>query len=161
MKTKLILTGRGGSGKDYMRKKMQERGFTYQISYTTRPPREGEVNGVDYHFITDEEAARMTENDEWYEAVVFNGWTYGTSKKQFYSDETSVFIMTPSGIAHIKPEDRKNCFIIFINPHTEIIKVRLLNRKMPGHSAEARIKADAEQFEGFKDYDVMIGNANF
>ena len=40
--SKIILVGRGGSGKDFMRKKLEERGFKYCVSYTSRPKRENE-----------------------------------------------------------------------------------------------------------------------
>ena len=47
---KIILVGKGASGKDHLRKILEGRGFTYGISYTTRPPREGEIDGQDYYF---------------------------------------------------------------------------------------------------------------
>ena len=42
---KVILVGKGASGKDHLRKILEGRGFTYGTSYTTRPPREGEMVG--------------------------------------------------------------------------------------------------------------------
>jgi guanylate kinase len=161
MASRIIIVGRGGSGKDYLRKKLQSRGIKYQISYTTRPPRPGEVNGVDYHFITPEEADRMAKDGEWYEAIQFNGWTYGTSKKQFYDEQTGVLVMTPSGLQHVSAEDRKTSFVIYINPPADIIEQRLRKRDMPGHTVEERIAADNLQFADFKDYDIMIENPYF
>ena len=52
MKKRLIIVGKGGSGKDHMRKMLQDEGFRYCISHTTRPPRKDETNGVDYFFIS-------------------------------------------------------------------------------------------------------------
>lgn len=156
---RIILAGPGASGKDHMRKLLESRGFKYAVSYTTRPPRPGEVEGKDYFFISQEECQRMKDSGEFYEAIDFNGWTYGTSMKQFYEDD--VFIMTPSGIEHIKPEDRKNSFIMFFDITEEIRKTRLEGRTMPGHSVEARLQADRDLFEDFKDYDITITNPNF
>jgi guanylate kinase len=161
MHNRIILVGKGGSGKDYLRKKLEGRNFVYQISYTTRPPREGEVDGKDYHFITHEKAQEMIQNDEWYEYVYFHNWLYGTSKAQFYASNCPVFIMTPSGIAQIKPEDRKDCFIIFLDPPSDIIMERLKNRNMPGDTAERRFQADVEQFEGFSDFDMRVTDPYF
>lgn len=101
----------------------------------------------------------MKDNGEFYEVIDFNGWSYGTSMKQFYEDD--VFIMTPSGIAHIKPEDRKNCFIIAFNIDESIRRDRLEARVMPGHSVEARLEADRRDFENFTDFDIVITDPNF
>jgi guanylate kinase len=156
---RIILAGPGASGKDHMRKLLESRGFRYAVSYTTRPPRPGEVDGKDYFFISQEECQRMKEADEFYEAIDFNGWTYGTSMQQFYEDD--VFIMTPSGIEHIKPEDRQNSFIMYFNIDESIRKERLEQRVMPGHSVEARLQADRDLFENFTDYDIVITNPKF
>lgn len=156
---RIILAGPGASGKDHMRKLLESRGFKYAVSYTTRPPRPGEVEGKDYFFITQEECQRMKDAGEFYEVIEFNGWSYGTSKKQFYEDD--VFIMTPSGIAHIKPEDRKESFIIHFSIDESIRRQRLVERVMPGHSVEARLEADRKDFAGFTDYDIIITNPKF
>ena len=84
---RIILVGKAASGKDNLRKRFESRGFKYAVSYTTRPPREGEVDGKDYFFITDEEASKMVESNMFYEYVYFNGWLYGTTVQQFYHDD--------------------------------------------------------------------------
>src|ERR1035437_3624382 len=53
--SRIIICGSAASGKDHLRKKFEDKGYKYGISYTTRPPRTGEINGVDYHFLTNEE----------------------------------------------------------------------------------------------------------
>lgn len=156
---RIILVGPGASGKDHMRKLLESRGFRYAVSYTTRPPRPGEVEGKDYYFITQEECQRMKDNLEFYEAIDFNGWTYGTSNRQFYNDD--VFIMTPSGLSHLKPEDRLTSLVIYFDIPEDIRKTRLENRVMPGHTVEARLQADRELFEGYIDFDVKITDPNY
>jgi guanylate kinase len=156
---RVILCGHAASGKDHARKIFERQGFTYAVSYTTRPPRPGEVDGVDYHFITDEEAQRMILNDEFYEWVPFNGWVYGTSREQF--NTLNLFIMTPGGIGHIKPEDRTSCLIMYFDIQEEIRRERLNKRVMPGDSIERRLKADEVDFENFTDFDIRINNPNF
>ena len=156
---RIILVGKAASGKDHLRKKFESRGFKYAVSYTTRPPREGEVDGKDYLFITDEEANKMVEAGMFYEHVYFNGWLYGTTVHQFYTDD--LFIMTPAGISHIKPEDRVNSFIIYTDIEMSIRMTRLANRNMPGDSMDRRIKADEMDFAEFNDYDLRITNADF
>lgn len=156
---RIVLVGKAGSGKDFLRRKFEDRGFTYAISYTTRPPREGEVNGKDYYFISEDEAKVLIESNFFYEYVIFNGWIYGTSMSQFLQDD--LFIMTPKGISHIKPEDRESCFIIYLDIPTSTRIKRLGKRDMPGDSVRRRIEADELDFDDFLDYDLRITNSNF
>ena len=156
---RIILVGKAASGKDHLRKKFESKGFKYAVSYTTRPPREGEVDGKDYIFISDETANKMVHDGLFYEYVYFNGWLYGTTNQQFYSDD--LFIMTPAGISHIKPEDRLTSFIIYTDIEMSIRMTRLANRNMPGDSMDRRIKADELDFTNFNDYDLRITNPDF
>jgi guanylate kinase len=156
---RIILVGPGASGKDFMRKRLEERGMTYAVSYTTRPPRPGEADGKDYFFLSQETCKEMTDSGKFYEVIDFNGWTYGTTLEQFYRDD--VFIMTPSGLSHLSPEDRAKSFVIFFDIDEEIRRQRLEERVMPGHTVEARLEADRELFAGFNNYDLKITNPNF
>ena len=156
---RIILVGKAASGKDNFRKRFESRGFKYAVSYTTRPPREGEVDGKDYIFISDDEAKVLIESGFFYEYVIFNGWVYGTSVTQFHTDD--LFIMTPAGISHIKPEDRVSSFIIYIDIYMFIRKKRLADRMMPGDTLTRRIEADELDFMGFNNYDLRITNEDF
>jgi guanylate kinase len=153
---RLILVGRGGSGKDYLRKILEEKGFKYGVSHTTRPKREEEENGKDYWFIPSSELLGMT--DKFYEGVYFNDWFYGTTLDEFNSSD--VFIMTPVGISKLKPEDRKDSFIVYLNIGAEIIKERLIKRG-DSDSADRRIKSDDFDFQDFVDFDYEIKDPNF
>jgi guanylate kinase len=157
--TRIILVGKAASGKDHLRKRFENRGFRYAVSYTTRPPRPGEVHEVDYIFISEEKFSEMIEKDEWYEWVSFNGWKYGTSRIQFEEDD--LFIMTPGGISHISEDERKKSFIIFLDVDQEKRRQRLGERIMPGDSVERRIVADEEDFKDFTTYDIKITNDDF
>lgn len=153
---KIVIVGRGGSGKDFLRKKFEERGFKYCVSYTSRPIREGEENGKDYRF-TSVEYFRDNSVD-FYEIDEFNSWKYGTLIDDF--NGSNLFIMTPRGVNSIKPEDRKKCFVIFIDPPREVIKERLTQRK-DADSADRRIEADDKDFFEFSNYDIKITNHDF
>lgn len=156
---RIILVGPGASGKDFMRKRLEDRGMKYAVSYTTRPARPGEINEKDYFFLSQAECQAMKDKNEFYEVIDFNGWSYGTTLKQFYADD--VFIMTPSGLSHLSPEDRLKSFVIFFDIDEEIRRARLEERVMPGHTVDARLQADRELFAGFSNYDLKITNPNF
>jgi len=157
---RLVLCGKAASGKDHLRRRLQDRGFKYGVSYTTRPPRPGEEDGRDYFFITEEMFDSMRRDGLWYEWVEFNGWYYGTTIEQF-KETCNLFIMTPIGISGIKPEDRQSTTVIWLDIDRETRVERLRGRDMPGDSMGRRLEADERDFTGFTDFDVRITNTDF
>lgn len=156
---RLIIVGKGGSGKDYLRKKLEERGFKYCVSHTSRPPREGEVNGKDYHFISlDTAIHEFIEKGRFYEHVVFNGWVYGTSLDEFNS--SNLFIMTPSGLASMRIQDREESFVVYLDIPEDVRRDRLSKRN-DADKLERRLQADYEDFKWFFDYDARITDPLF
>lgn len=154
MSKRIIIVGKSASGKDYLRQKFIDRGFKPAISYTSRPIRENEVSGQNYHFITKEEFQNLILENVFYEYNMYNDWYYGLTKMDFYNAQ--IFIMTPKAISEINSEDRSNSFIIYLDtPHT-IRFNRLKNRNMPGDNIERRMLADEYDFEDFIDYDLRI-----
>ena len=154
--SKIILVARGASGKDYLRKKFQNRGFKFGVAYTTRPKRSDEKEGVDYHFVDKEYFKNKVH--EFYEIDEFNGWTYGRKIKDFENDD--LFLMTPRGVKNIRLQDRKKCFIIFLDIPRDILLDRLVKRA-DADSAIRRMLADDIDFSDFKDYDLRITNPDF
>jgi guanylate kinase len=120
--------------------------------------RDGEVEGEDYFFKTEEEFIDMVEAGEFYEHVSFNGWHYGTTVKQFFKDD--VFIMTPHGISKIHEEDREKCFIIYFDIEESVRKERLMLRS-DADTVDRRLVADENDFKNFVDFDLRITNHNF
>lgn len=155
---RIVLVGRAASGKDHARKLFTNRDYKYAVSFTTRPPRDGEIDGVDYYFLTDEKFQQMIEANEFYEYVSFNGWHYGTSNAQFYND--NIFIMTPHGVSKIKPEDRASTFIMYFDMPLDIRKERLMLRN-DADKVDRRIAADDLDFQDFTDFDLRIKNSDF
>lgn len=156
---RIILVGKGGSGKDYLRKKLENCGFKYCISHTSRPPRDGEVNGEDYYFLPEDYLRKeFNPGDSFYEWVIFNDWFYGTSKEEFY--KSNLFIMTPSGVSKLLPEDRKESLIIFLDIDEQNRRSRLLQRR-DADQVERRLLADHVDFLDFVDYDEKITDPNF
>lgn len=153
MRKRISLVGKAGSGKDYLAQKIMDLGFIKDIGYTTRPMREGERPGIDYCYISETVFASFKKNDLFYETANFNNWFYGTSKRSW--KESKVFIMTPGGVASIKPEDRKDCFIVYLDISEEIRRERI-SKRSDADSVERRITADNLDFANFKDYDLIV-----
>jgi guanylate kinase len=129
----------------------------YAVSYTTRPPRDGEVDGLDYFFLTDEQFIEKIDANEWYEFVAFNGWYYGTSRDQMKA-HNSVFIMTPEGMSCLAPSDRKDSLVIYLDIDEGIRTARMQQRGGNADSIERRIAADRVDFADYTDYDVKISD---
>lgn len=158
MQSKVIILGSGASGKDFLSKRFQERGFVKSVSYTTRPKREGEIDGVDYHYISEEEFHRMTQQDMWHEMDCYRGWYYGSTKADF--EKCNLFIKTPEGMAKMNPKDRARCFVLFLDIPEEVRRKRLEERN-DSDSVERRLEADRKAFDNYSDYDLKIEDPKF
>ena len=96
------LTGPTCSGKSHLHREMMRYGFGRLVSTTDRGPRVGEVEGVDYFFITTERSIELEEAGSFAELVTFNGVRYGVTKEEMetkMSDERPpVVILEPKGL---------------------------------------------------------------
>lgn len=159
MNKRVIIVGKGGSGKDHLRKSLAEMGYKYCVSHTSRPPRQGEEDGVDYFFVNIEDVSDPVFLEKnFYEWVTFNGWFYGTSISEF--KQSDLLIMTPSGVEKLRLEDRKDSHIIYLDIPEEIRRQRLLSRRDADH-VERRLEADQDDFSNFDDYDEQITDPFF
>ncbi len=77
--TILTLTGPTCSGKSHLKELLVARGFRPVVSFTTRQPRAGEVDGVHYHFVTEEHFEAMEQSSAFLETVRFGGCRYGSA----------------------------------------------------------------------------------
>lgn len=159
MAGKIALVGAAASGKDYLRSKFQDRSFIFGVSCTTRLPREGEQEGVDYYFLTEDEFDKRIESGEFTEWQEFNGWKYGLMKPEF--ERCDVMILNAEAVDLLEPEYRDRLFVIYINIDETIRRNRLINRNDKDDSIDRRIAADMEQFRNFSNYDCIITNEKF
>jgi guanylate kinase len=162
MNKRIILVGPAAGGKDYLKKKLGTRGFSLDVSYTTRPIRKGEEDGVDYHYISEEAFTKRIEGFQggFYEWAQHGKYKYATGQWEW--DNCDVFIMETDGIASIKPEDRKSCFVIYLDtPDYERVRRMRMERKWDYPDIQKRVQTDKEKFDGFKDYDLRITNPDF
>ena len=156
---KIILVGKAASGKDFLKSKMERKGFRTGVSHTTRPARPGEVDGVDYHFIDDVKFIEMIGQEEFIEYMEFNGWFYGQTEEDFNTSD--IMIMSKDGLDMLPKVYRDQCIVIYLDvPMAERLK-RLSGRDDKNDSIERRITTDEKQFHGFTDYEIRITNPDF
>ena len=158
MLKKLLLIGKSASGKDTLRSRLLKAGLKPSISHTTRPPREYEKDGVDYHFKTIEEFEKLESENFFIESEIFKVtggdlWKYGRSYQSV--DEADIFISTPTGASNMLKKTYRGRFHI-----VELVcddKVRL-ERSMKRGDDETevfrRMKTDDEDFNRQRDFSV-------
>lgn len=102
----IVLIGASGSGKSLIEKELAEKhGYEKIVSYTTRKPRQGEVNGIDYHFISNEQFENALQQDLFAEYDEYSQKRlYGTVKSDYLSKGNKVIVLTPNGYRQIKSQ---------------------------------------------------------
>ena len=154
----VVLIGRMAAGKDTVLNAIQKRtNIPVLISHTTRPMRQGETNGKEYHFIDNETFEKMLEQHEFIEYRCYrpaNGdlWYYGLTEKEVTDNELSMVIMDPTGYEALTSRfGNENVIGILLEADKETIYNRAILRH--GDSIEEinrRIKDDDMRFSKFK-----------
>ena len=162
----IILSSPSGAGKTTLVKLLSERkGLITSISHTTRKPRSNEVNGKDYHFVTNDVFKKMINKQEFLEyAKVFNNF-YGTTKSTIFAQlnkgKNVIFDIDWQGTEQIISQKLKNKILTFfiLPPSRQELFKRLSNRDMKDKLiAEERMKQFDKDILHWKDYDYVIIN---
>ena len=157
----IVLCGESASGKSSIEKCMVERyGFQKIVSYTTRPPREGEVDGVDYHFITTKQFNELKERDFFAETAQYRDWYYGTAREDCTDDKVAV--LTPHGLRQVDKIGNINVISFYINVPRRDRLIKILQRGDNIEEAYRRSLSDVGQFDGIEDeVNYVINNPNY
>lgn len=137
-------------------------GYERVVTYTTRPKRENEIDGIDYHFISKEEFMKMIGDNEFFESTYYqvaNGdiWYYGTSKINL--SKNSVIILNPDGVARIGELTEFNPKVFYLMADQKTLKQRHHDRNDNIDESERRIMADERDFANILDFtDFSIKN---
>ncbi|BAI80888.1 guanylate kinase [Deferribacter desulfuricans SSM1] len=166
-KTKLfVVSAPSGAGKTSLCNKLINKykdRLKYSISYTTREPRIGEIDGQDYFFIDEKKFKEMIENNEFLEWAVVHGNYYGTSKKiidKYLAEGYDVVLdIDPQGARQIKEKYPDAVFIFIVAPSMKELRTRLINRRTESmEKINLRMKNALEEIKYFKMYDYLIVN---
>lgn len=150
MKNLVTISAPSGAGKTTLCRALQEkREMKFSVSCTTRDQRNYETDGIDYHFITDEEFQLRQENGDFVETENVHGCMYGTLKETIdiaiATGEILLFEVDVKGAMSIKklyPEQTITIFVL--PPSTEDLRARLIKR---GTDSEARITKRLERLK--------------
>jgi guanylate kinase len=160
----LIISGPSGSGKGTVVKQLiPSDDFALSISMTTRQPREGEADGIDYIFCSEEEFHKIRDNDGFLEHATFSGNFYGTPvsyvKEQIAAGKTVVLEIEVVGALQVK-EKYPEAILIFLMPPTfDDLRSRLLARGTESDDEiERRIRRAKDEMEELLKYDYLVIN---
>ena len=162
----IVLSGPSGVGKGTVRKalfEMPEQEFVYSVSMTTRPPRPGEVDGVDYYFVSKEEFEKQIQEGNLLEYAEFVGNYYGTPKdkveEQLNKGKEVILEIEVNGALQVRDKCKDAVFIFLVPPTRKALYDRLKQR---GTESEeriiARITKANKEFKLAHQYDYIVVN---
>jgi len=162
----LVLSGPSGAGKSSLINKIADDigDYYFSISTTTRAPREGEEDGVHYHFVSKEEFEEDIKADHFLEHAIVHGNYYGTSlkpvKKALQSGKLVIFDIDVQGNTAIKNRLGDITTSVFITPPSlSELKHRLQNRLTDTQEViEKRLKMAKLEIQRMAEYDFLIVN---
>ncbi|MBN2427951.1 MAG: guanylate kinase [Deltaproteobacteria bacterium] len=164
----LVVSAPSGAGKTSLCKGLLESfpGLRLSISYTTRPARTGETDGVDYFFVTRDEFKKMVANGAFAEWAVVHGNCYGTAKDTLDSARQRganiLLDIDCQGAAQLKENYGEGVFIFILPPSLEELKKRLLGRKTDAPEViNTRIENARREIAEASWYDYIIVNDDF
>ncbi|HSQ89800.1 guanylate kinase [Romboutsia sp.] len=157
MKKIFVIMGKASSGKDTLVKMLSEQlEIPMAVSFTTRPMRDGETQGVEYNFITQKEFKDQLESGEIVEHTSYNvasgeTWYYGLTKSELEKADYVIAIVNPEGLRLLKYYYEDKVVPIFINSKPDVRIKRYLNRDIMDEEKVAeccrRFLADKKDFE--------------
>lgn len=133
----VTLSGKAGAGKDRLMQEVlkvlrtEAPHFTINeiVSCTTRPMREGEVEGKNYYFLTHEEFAERLADGTMVEATIFNDWCYGSCLEHMNEDGINIGVYNPEGVAILQSIPDIMVYSIFVDAPDKVRLLRQLNRE--------------------------------
>lgn len=161
----LVVSGPSGVGKNRLIEELRRRlpDVRYSVSATTRRPRPGEVHGVDYYFLSDEEFTRWIEEHRFLEWAEYCGRRYGTPlpfiQEALARGETVALDVETKGAQNIRARVPEAVLVFVIPPSLAELHHRLRGRGTdPEDIIRERLKGAYEELQKMKDYDYVILN---
>ena len=160
----IILTGKTASGKDTVMSQLLSKypQMKRVVSTTTRSPRKGEKDGVDYNFISEPQFRQKMEAGDFIEYVEYGGNLYGSEKSQIsdVQNQDLIWRIDPSRAGQIKDliKDIK-VLVIYLTVDDSVILKRLSSRGLSHEEINKRMQEDQKFWQQFKDnYDYIVEN---
>lgn len=162
-----VVSAPAGCGKDTILSELFKKTDTagYAVSATTRAPREGEIDGVHYHFLTKDDFSMLIDSGEVLEYAEYCGNYYGTLKKSVEDllgqGKDAVLKIEVEGALNIKKMFPEACLVFILPPSWEELERRLRERGTESEDViEKRIAQAMVEFKSAEKYDYLVVNDN-
>jgi guanylate kinase len=163
-----VVAAPSGGGKSSMVNALVERepGIRLSVSYTTRPPRPGEQEGVHYHFVDEARFQALKANDEFLESAYVHGNWYATSatwlRAQLAAGQDVLLEIDWQGARQVRRLIPDSVHIFILPPSWQALKERLEKRAQDSPEVIAqRLEAAREEMRHCGDFDYVIMNQDF
>ncbi|MGN1227024.1 MAG: guanylate kinase [Christensenellales bacterium] len=164
----IILSGSSGAGKNTVINELfkNDKRLKKFVTYTTRQKRDGEVNHINYHFVTKEEFEEKQKNGEFLEVESIHGNMYGSSMIDLISAIQQGHILINDfgveGVKNLKDKlkGKVDIVTIYLNVPKDILRQRLIERGDKADNIDVRMQRYEYENEFSKDYDYVIDNIN-
>lgn len=161
----VVVCAPSGGGKSTIIKRLmaQNPEWTFSVSATTRPPREGEKDGREYYFLSREEFLRRVETGEFLEYEEVHGDLYGTlrapTEERVAHGETVIFDLDVKGALSVKKSFPEALTIFLLPPSMEVLRERLMNRRTePLATVERRLTRCGMEMKLADRFDARVVN---
>jgi len=160
-----VVSAPSGAGKTTLCKELVARvpGLRHSISYTTRPPRPGEVNGREYYFVDERVFQEMVDRKEFAEYACVYGQFYGTPRavlNEMIEKGVDVLLeIDVQGAMQIKKTFADGIFVYILPPSIESLRERLLQRASEApEEINRRLQKAREEVWSYREYYYIVRN---
>ena len=160
-----VITGPSGVGKGTLIKELLSEvpNLELSVSATTRAPREGEINGRDYHFLTPAEFERRTDENDFLEWATYSGNRYGTLRseveRRLEAGHSVVLEIEVQGAQQVRAAEPDSIQIFIAPPDPAVLRERLAGRGTDSQEAiDERLKVAEQELAAQGDFNYCVVN---
>lgn len=163
-----VVSAPSGAGKTTLCRDVARKvsNLQYSISHTTRPPRPGEVHGIDYYFVDETTFQGKVDKKDFIESAKVHGHFYGTSRKSLskqIDQGTDVILdIDTQGAMILKKHYSEGVFIYVLPPSFEVLEQRLLDRGLDSREeVSRRLQQAREEIWNYRQYYYLVVNMEY